>query len=89
MKLNLPNTTSGVLLEIKRLSNKKELLETIFSLTKFSNVKILFTANDQPVILDADMLPFHLPTELFNLLEDSIDQYDKDLETLKFHLKNI
>lgn len=89
MKLNLPNTSSGVLLEIKRLSNKKENLETIFSLTKFSNVKILFTANDQPVILDADMLPFHLPTELFNLLEDSIDQYDKDLETLKFHLKNI
>jgi hypothetical protein len=89
MKLNLPNTTSGVLLEIKRLSNKKELLETIFRYTKFSNVKILFTANDQPVILDADMLPFHLPTELFNLLEDSIDQYDKDLETLKFHLKNI
>lgn len=89
MKLNLPSTSSGVLLEIKRLSNKKENLETIFSLTKFSNVKILFTANDQPVILDADMLPFHLPTELFNLLEDSIDQYDKDLETLKFHLKNI
>jgi hypothetical protein len=89
MKLNLPNTSSGVLLEIKRLSNKKELLETIFRYTKFSNVKILFTANDQPVILDADMLPFHLPTELFNLLEDSIDQYDKDLETLKFHLKNI
>jgi hypothetical protein len=89
MKLNLPNTSSGVLLEIKRLSNKKENLETIFSLTKFSNVKILFTANNQPVILDADMLPFHLPTELFNLLEDSIDQYDKDLETLKFHLKNI
>jgi len=89
MKLNLPNTTSGVLLEIKQLSYKKELLITISRFTKFSNVKILFTANDQPVILDADMLPFHLPTEIFNLLEDSIDQYDKDLETLKFHLKNI
>ena len=89
MNLNLPSTQSGVLLEIKRLSNKKELLETIFRYTKFSNVKILFTANDQPVILDAEMLPFHLPTELFNLLEDSIDQYEKDLETLKFHLKNI
>ena len=89
MNLNLPRTESGVLLEIKRLSNKKEILETIFNFTKFSNVKILFTANDQPVILDADMLPFHLPTEVFNLLEDSIDQYDKDLMTLKFHLKNL
>lgn len=89
MNLNLPSTQSGVLLEIKRLSNKKENLEIIYKYTKFSNVKILFTANDQPVILDAEMLPFHLPTELFNLLEDSIDQYEKDLETLKFHLKNI
>ena len=62
MNLNLPSTKSGVLLEIKRLSNKKELLETIFRYTKFSNVKILFTANDQPVILDAEMLQFHLPT---------------------------
>ena len=89
MKLNLPNTSSGVLLEIKRLSNKKENLETIFSLTKFSNVKILFTANDQPVILDSDLLPFHLPTEVFNLMEDAIEQYEKDLMTLKFHLKNL
>lgn len=89
MNLNLPNTTSGVLLEIKKLSNKKENLETIFRYTNFSNVKILFTANNQPVIIDAEMLPFHLPTELFNLIEDSIDQYEKDLETLKFHLKNI
>ena len=89
MNLKLPNTEIGVLLEIKKISDKKNLLETLFSRPQFSNVKIFFTSNDQLTILDSDMLPFHLPTEVFNLIEDSIVQYDKDLETLKFHLKNI
>jgi hypothetical protein len=89
MKTNLPHTESGVLLEIIRLTNKKEILEQIFNYTNFKNVKILFDANNHPVILDSDLLPFHLSTEVFNLLEDAIEQYEKDLMTLKFHLKNL
>lgn len=89
MKTNLPHTESGVLLEIIRLTNKKEILQQIFNYTNFKNVKILFDANNHPVILDSDLLPFHLPTEVFNLMEDAIEQYEKDLMTLKFHLKNL
>jgi hypothetical protein len=35
------------------------------------------------------MLPFHLPNEVVSLIEDSLDEYEKDIQTLNFHLKNL
>jgi hypothetical protein len=39
--------------------------------------------------LTNEMMPFHLPNEIANLLEDAIDEYEKDIQTLNFHLKNL
>ena len=35
------------------------------------------------------MLPFHLPNEIINIIDDSIEQYDKDISSLNQHLKNL
>jgi hypothetical protein len=41
------------------------------------------------VILDQFIFPFQLEQEFRNLIEDSIEQLNRDLETLKFKLKNL
>jgi hypothetical protein len=35
------------------------------------------------------MIPFNLPNEIGNILEDSIDQFNKDIASLNQHLKNL
>ena len=93
MQKNL-SSDYAVLLEIKRLQTKKETLQLIRSFTNFRNVKILFACTnsegiEQMIWLTNDMLPFHLPNELENIIDDAVDEYSKDLESLNFHLKNI
>jgi CO dehydrogenase/acetyl-CoA synthase alpha subunit len=87
------SNTNAVLLEIQKIVRKKEKLVEIYKLTQFRNVSILFTATDkaeiQMIHITNDMLPFHLPNEIVNILEDSIDQYDKDISSLNQHLKNL
>ena len=87
------SNTNAVLLEIQKIARKKEKLVEIYKLTQFRDVSILFTATDkaeiQMIHITNDMLPFHLPNEIVNILEDSIDQYDKDISSLNQHLKNL
>ena len=87
------SNTNAVLLEIQKIIRKKEKLVEIYKLTQFRDVSILFTATDkaeiQMIHITNDMLPFHLPNEIVNILEDSIDQYDKDISSLNQHLKNL
>lgn len=87
------SSTNAVLLEIKKIVEKKDRLVEIYNLTKYRDVSILFTANDkaeiQMIHITNDMLPFHLPSEIINILEDSIDQYSKDISSLNQHLKNL
>lgn len=87
------SNTNAVLLEIQKIVHKKEKLVEIYKLTQFRDVSILFTATDkaevQMIHITNDMLPFHLPNEIVNILEDSIDQYDKDISSLNQHLKNL
>jgi hypothetical protein len=87
------SNTNAVLLEIQKIVRKKEKLVEIYKLTQFRDVSILFTATDkaeiQMIHITNDMLPFHLPNEIVNILEDSIDQYDKDISSLNQHLKNL
>ena len=87
------SNTNAVLLEIQKIVRKKEKLVEIYKLTQFRDVSILFTATDkaeiQMIHITNDMLPFYLPNEIVNILEDSIDQYDKDISSLNQHLKNL
>jgi hypothetical protein len=83
-----------VLQEIKRLNDKMDHLKLIYSFTNYRNVKILFSTTnsdgvEQMIWLTNEMLPFHLPNEIINLIEDSLDEYEKDIQTLNFHLKNL
>jgi len=94
MHFNSLSSTNAVLLEIQKIVRKKETLEQIYQFTQYRNVAILFSStnkngSEQMIWLTNDMLPFHLPNEIANILEDSIDQYNKDISSLNQHLKNL
>ena len=94
MQAQLYTNSTSVLHEISRLIKKKDDLKLIYSFTNYRNVKILFSSTnsdglEQMIWLTNEMMPFHLPNEIANLLEDAIDEYEKDIQTLNFHLKNL
>lgn len=94
MHFNSLSSTNAVLLEIQKIVRKRETLEQIYQFTQYRNVAILFSSTnkngaEQMIWLTNDMLPFHLPNEIANILEDSIDQYNKDISSLNQHLKNL
>jgi hypothetical protein len=94
MHFNSLSSTNAVLLEIQKIVRKKETLEQIYQFTQYRNVAILFSSTnkvgaEQMIWLTNDMLPFHLPNEIANILEDSIEQYNKDISSLNQHLKNL
>jgi hypothetical protein len=64
-----------------------------FSIFSMEFLSILFTATDDAEIkmvhITNDMLPFHLPNEIINIIDDSIEQFDKDISSLNQHLKNL
>ena len=90
---NSLSSTNAVLLEIQKIVRKKEKLVEIFKLTQYRDVSILFTASDNAEIrmvhITNDMLPFHLPNEIINIIDDSFEQFDKDISSLNQHLKNL
>jgi hypothetical protein len=94
MHFNSLSNTNAVLLEIQKIVRKKETLEQIYQLTPYRNVAILLSATgkngvEQMIWITNDMLPFHLPNEIANILEDSIEQYNKDISSLNQHLKSL
>jgi hypothetical protein len=94
MQTQLYTDSLSVLHEISRLIKKRDDLKLIYSFTNYRNVKILFSSTnsdgvEQMIWLTNEMMPFHLPNEIANLLEDAIDEYEKDIQTLNFHLKNL
>lgn len=90
---NSLSSTNAVLLEIQKIVRKKEKLVEIYKFTQYRDVSILFTASDNAEIkmvhITNDMLPFHLPNEIINIIDDSIEQFDKDISSLNQHLKNL
>ena len=80
-----------ILLEIQRYQKKIATLEQIEKLTSWQNIRIMFTARvhfkEEFIIADQFNFPFNLETELSTLITDSIEQYNRDLETLYFKLK--
>lgn len=94
MQQHFYTDSRSVLQEIKRLNEKMDHLKLIYSFTNYRNVKILFSSTnpdgaEEMIWLTNEMLPFHLPNEIANLIEDALDEYEKDIQTLKFHLKNL
>jgi hypothetical protein len=81
------------LLDILRLQKRIYVLEQLQSLKNWNNIRIMFEAckdfKQEFIILDQFVFPFQLEQELKNLVEDSIDQLNRDLETLSFKLKTI
>jgi len=80
-----------VLHEIQRLQKKIASLEQITKHTNWKNIRIMFEANNsfkqEFIITDQFTYPFNLETEIRSLINDSIDHYNRDLETLNFKLK--
>jgi hypothetical protein len=81
------------LLDIMRIQKRIEVLDQLQSLKNWNNIRIMFEAHkdfkQEFIILDQFVFPFQLEQELRNLIEDSVDQLNRDLETLKFKLKNL
>jgi hypothetical protein len=81
------------LLDIMRIQKRIQVLEQLESLKNWNNIRIMFEAHkefkQEFVILDQFIFPFQLEQEFRNLIEDSIEQLNRDLETLKFKLKNL
>ena len=81
------------LLDIMRIQKRIQVLEQLDSLKNWNNIRIMFEAHkdfkQEFVILDQFIFPFQLEQEFKNLIEDSIEQLNRDLETLKFKLKNL
>ena len=94
MQTILYSNARSVLEEIKRLTQKKDDLVYIRSFKNFRNVKILFSSTnpdgvEQMIWLTNEMIPFLLSNEISNLLDDAIDEYSKDIQSLTIHLKEI
>jgi hypothetical protein len=94
MHFNSLSSTNAVLLEIQKIVRKRDLLLEIYQQTPYRNVSILLSITskdgyDKLIWITNDMLPFYLPNEIGNILEDSIDQYNKDIASLNQHLKNL
>jgi len=81
------------LLDIMRIQKRIHVLEQLESLKNWNNIRIMFEAHkdfkQEFIILDQFIFPFQLEQEFRNLIEDSIEQLNRDLETLKFKLKNL
>ena len=80
-----------ILLELQRLQKKLANLEATLQLTNWRNIRIMFEANQglkqEFIITDQFTFPFNLENELKTLVNDSIDHYKRDIETLLFKLK--
>jgi hypothetical protein len=91
----MANTTlqEHTLLDIQRLQKKLNVLEQLQSLKNWNNIRIMFEAQkdfkQDFIILDQFIFPFMLEQEIKNLIEDSIDQLKRDVESLSFKLKTI
>lgn len=80
-----------ILHDIQRLQKKIASLEQITKHTNWKNIRIMFEANNsfkqEFIITDQFTFPFNLETEIRTLIIDSIEHYNRDLETLNFKLK--
>jgi len=82
-----------VLLDLQRIQQKLTRLEQLQQLKNWQNIRLMFEAKNgfkhDFIILDQYTFPYLLENEIKNLIEDSIEQCNRDIESLKFTLKNL
>ena len=93
MQKNLSSTTA-VLLEIKQLTQKRDYLRLLCSLTNYKDCAMIFTASHKFEgstfqSVRQDDFPFDMAQEFRMLIEDAIANYNSDIATLTEHLKYI
>ena len=93
MQKNLSSTTA-VLLEIKRLNEKRDYLRLLASLTNYKDCAMIFTASHKFEgstfqSVRQDDFSFDMAQEFRMLIEDAIANYNSDIATLTEHLKYI
>lgn len=93
MQKNLSSTTA-VLLEIKQLTEKRDYLRLLCSLTNYQDCTMMFSASHKFEgssyhFVRQEHFPFKMDQEFRMLLEDAIASYNGDLAALNQHLKNI
>ena len=93
MQKNLSSTTA-VLLEIKRLNEKRDYLRLLASLTNYKDSAMIFTASHKFEgstfqSVRQDDFSFDMAQEFRMLIEDAIANYNSDIATLTEHLKYI
>jgi len=93
MQKNLSSQTA-VLLEIKQLTEKRDYLRLLASLTNYKDCTMMFSASHKFegstfCYVRQENFPFKMDQEFRMLLEDAIASYNCDLAALNQHLKNI
>lgn len=87
------HTEYHILLDMQRIQQKLSMLEQLQQLKNWQNIRLMFEAKknftQEFIILDQYTFPFLLENEIKNLIEDSIEQCNRDIESLKFQLKNL
>jgi len=88
------SSTKAVLLEIKQLTEKRDYLRLLFSLTNYKDCTMMFSAVDHIEgrgfhFVRQEHFPFNMSQEFQMLLEDAIANYNSDIASLNQHLKNI
>jgi hypothetical protein len=92
MEMNFPPTDREILTDISAVEKKISNLIELRNLVKIKNVQIIFQAtnldgSDRFGQIDQSNVPFNLPGELSNLLDDSLDHYTRLRQTLFSFLK--
>lgn len=85
---------NAVLNDIKQLTQKREYLHSLCSLTGYNDCCFLFVNTDKTIgtnkiYLTQENLPFNLEQEIKLLMLDAIEQYDRDIASLNEHLKTL
>jgi hypothetical protein len=93
MQKNLSSQTA-VLLEIKQLTEKRDYLRLLASLTNYKDCTMMFQASSKfegssYYFVRQENFPFNMDQEFRMLLEDAIANYNSDIATLNQHLKNL
>jgi hypothetical protein len=92
MEIKFPPTDREILTDIQLVENKINYLKNLQQLQKISQVRIYFKAEtdkgrDLFIDMDQSNVPFNLPTEIANLIDDSLDHYSRLRNNLYSFLK--
>ena len=92
MEIKFPPTDREILSDIQQVENKINYLKNLQQLQKISQVRIYFKAQTDKgrelfIDMDQSNVPFNLPTEIANLIDDSLDYYSRLRNNLYSFLK--